>query len=235
MRLYDGCISPLCEILAGYPHETYTPGGCADWPDEGKNQIIFQSDMAYELGGNNLAAVNGIAFTDSEDAVPGDEVSVYGPDLRELKADSAYARITLVRVKSTKDMDSNELYQMIRRIDYSRYHISPKGYMMRISAVHQREAVRVGKEALEEGLSFEKVGKLFIDAYHKHPEVEAVKIIFVTLPDFPYEEAGGLLQKCEAITKTLDHLAKKVQMDCHACALKDVCEEVEALYKDNVK
>lgn len=231
MKLFESSILTLLDLLGKFPYKATHAGGDEAWPDEGKNQMIFQSDMAYELGGSNLPAVSGIAFTDSEEAVPRDEVLVCGPDLGEIEGDVPYARITLVRVKGTDAMDSNALYQMIRRIDYTRYHLNPRGFMMRISAVHQREAVRVGKEALSEGLSFEKVGKSFISAYRKHAEVEAVKIVFVTLPEFPYEEAMQHLQKCENISKTLDHLAKKVQMDCHACQLKEVCEEVEALYK----
>ena len=231
MKLYESCILPLAEKLAGYACKTCHPADCPDWPDEGKNQMIFQSDMAYELGGNGCEALSGIALTDDATLVSEDEVCVYGPDLSELSSDSNYARITLVRVKDAEGMSSDAMYQMIRRIDYTRYHVSPRGFMMRISALSQREAVRIGREALAEGLSFAVVGKSFIDAYKKHAEVEAVKVIFVTLPEFPYDEAGKLLRKCEDITKTLDHLAKKVQMDCHACALKEVCEEVEAMYK----
>lgn len=231
MKLFDNCISKMEGLLEGLPVCAFDMEHCPKWPDEGKNQMIFQSDMAYELGGSNLEAISGILLTDNEAVVPCDEILLYGQDLSELKEDISYARIALVRVKNTQDMDSDALYQMIRRIDYTRYHVSPKGYMMRISAMNKREAVRIHKEALKEGLSIKGVGRLFCEAYHKHPEVEAVKLMFITLPDFPYEETKKCLQKADDITKTLDHLAKKVQMDCQTCKLKDVCEEVEALYK----
>ena len=231
MKLYEGGILSLLAMLSDYPCRVYHPHTVSEWPDEGKNQMIFQSDMAYELGGGGAPALSGIALTDNEQLVGDDCVCLYGQELSQLTEDAAYARITLVRVKNTEGVDSDALYQMNRRIDYTRYHVSPKGFMMRISAMNQREVVRIGKDALAEGLSFAQVGKQFIEAYHKHPEVEAVKVIFVTLPTFPYAEAEGILRRWEDMTKTLDHLAKKVQMDCHACALKEVCEEVEALYK----
>ena len=121
------------------------------------------------------------------------------------------------------------MHLTIRKIEYTRYHLNPKGYMMRISAMNQREVVRIGKDALEEGLDFSKVGGLFLKEYHKNSKVEAVKLIFITEHEFPYEELSKLVMRSENITKTLDHLTKKVKMDCNACSLKEVCAEVEAL------
>ena len=55
-----------------------------EWIDEGKSQLIFQNDMAYELGGNTLDAVSGIAFSDNEELIPNDEVLFYGKNLNEI-------------------------------------------------------------------------------------------------------------------------------------------------------
>lgn len=229
MKLYDECIEGIEALLkdAGCCQPLHAE--VMDWPDEGKNQLIFQSDAAYELGGGNRAAVSGIAFTDKTELVPEDEIILCGADLGEIKEDTAFSRIALVRLKDDKSGDTDALYQTIRKIEYTRYHLNPKGYMMRISAMNQREVVRVGKSALTEGLDFAKVGSMFLQAYHKHPEVAAVKLIFVTEKDFPYAELSKLAVKSENITKTLDHLTKKVKMDCNACSLKEVCAEVEAL------
>lgn len=235
MKLYEECRNGLGKLLEQFPVRHLEKTSQGSWPDEGKNQLIFQSDMAYELGGGKLPALSGILFTDREEEVPEDEILLYGKDLPALTEDTAYARVAIVRIRQGEKADTNALYQMFRRIDYSRYHLNPRGYMMRISALNQREVVRVGKAALTEGLSFAKVGELFLQAYHKHPEVEAVKLVFVTLPEFSYKEASDFLEKAENITKTLDHLMKKVQMDCHACSLKEVCAEVEALCNEETK
>ena len=235
MKLYEECIKKVVELLEPFKAKSYDLSAFENWPDEGKNQMIFQSDMAYELGGGTHAALSGIIVTESREWVPCDEVLLYGQDINELKTDTAYARIAIVRIGNSEHLDSNSLHQLIRRIDYTRYHINPKGYMMRISAMNRREPVRIGKAEIKDGLSFGSAGTLFLKSYHKHPEVEAVKLIYVTLPEFPYGEVDKWLQKSEDITKTLDHLAKKVQMDCHACSLKEVCEEVETMYAKDKK
>ena len=58
-----------------------------NWIDEGKSQLIFQNDMAYELGGNLLDAVSGIAFSDNEELIPNDEVILYGKNFLNFQGD----------------------------------------------------------------------------------------------------------------------------------------------------
>jgi len=228
MKLYDECLSGVESLLQQYPARAL-PLRDAAWEDMGKNQIIFQNDTAYELGGGTLPAVSSIALTDSADYVPGDEVLLIGDDLPQLTQNTPFARVALIRVDEDAMGSGEALYQAIRKIEYTRYHLNPRGYMMRISAFTHREAVRVSKAALKDGLDFAGVGKMFIDAYKKQAPVRAVKLLFVTAPDFPYEALSDIMKKSEDITMALDHLMKNIKMDCAACSLREVCEEVEAL------
>ncbi len=236
MRLYEECFAGMEKLLKQapirrLPHETIT------WADAGKNQLIFRDDLAYELGSGKLPAMSGVALTaDSPEdggsrSVNKDEVWLCGPDLPELQNDTPYARIALVRVKEDAMGTGDALYRTIRKIEYTRYHVNPEGFMLRISASSRKEAARISRKALKKGLDFASVGKLFIDAYHQHPAVEAVKLIFITQPDFPYGELSKVLERSENITQALDHLLNKVKMDCNACGLKEICAEVEELCK----
>lgn len=230
MKLYDESITGIyhkLDGLPGHPLDVSAPEAC--WPDVGDDNVILRGDMAYELGGGRLAALSGLAITSSEQLVSGDEVLLYGPDLTELSADAPYARIAVVRVAEDGLGEGNELYNAIRKIEYVRYHINPKGYMTRISASNEREPVRISKEAITGGINFAKVGKLFMDSYHKNPKIEAVKLIFITIPDFSYEELETQIRKNEQITATIDHVLKNLVMDCNACNLKPICDEVEGM------
>ena len=231
MKLYDECFDGVGKILAAYPAKTLDLTGASDWNSSGKNQIIFQSETAYELGGGTLPAVSSVAFTDSRDLVPQDEVLLIGSDLADISANTPFARIALIRVNEDKMGTGEKLYQTIRKIEYARYHINPEGYMMRISAFTHREAARVSKTALKKGLSFANIGAFFIDEYKKQPQVEAVKLLFVTAPDFPYSELEAVMKKSEDITTALDHIMKDIKMDCATCSLKTVCDEVENLFE----
>lgn len=232
MKLYDDCIDQIRSLLSNTP-QTVLPDGSDDapWPDAGKNQLIFRGDMAYELGGGVLPALGGVLLTGREGLVPGDSVILCGKDLDQLRQDTPYARIALVRVREDAMGDGPKLYQNIRKIEYTRYHLAPKGFMLRISAKSQRESVRVSRAALSEGLTFAQIGRSFQRAYRAHPAVEAVTMVFITEPDFPYQELEKVLERSENITKALDHLLQNVKMDCHACSLREICAEVEELRK----
>ncbi|MBR2730483.1 MAG: carbon monoxide dehydrogenase [Clostridia bacterium] len=199
------------------------------WNGTDKNKIIFQSDAAFELGGANLPAISSVAFTDDPDLVPADEILLIGNDLADLNGDSPFARIAMIRVNEDEMGTGERLYQTIRRIEYARYHIHPEGYMMRISAFTHREAARVARDALAKGLSFAHVGAFLIEEYKKQPQVEAVKLLFVTADGFPYDTLEKVMEKSESITTALDHIMRDIKMDCRTCSLKTVCDEVEAL------
>jgi len=222
-------------------------GGAPDWPDAGEGNLILKGEMAYELGGGNLPAIGGFGLTSSEALVARDEILLYGPDLSELSADSPYARLAFVRVAedclgggitgaagvaadaALVGDATDAAYAAIRRIEYTRYHVNPKGYMMRVSVASEREPVRIGKAALAEGLDFAKVGGLFLAGYHAHPEVLAVKLVFVTLPGFPYARLQEEARQAEAITRSLDRIFGNLVMNCASCDLKVVCDEVEGM------
>lgn len=225
MKLYDADIRALLSLTAQARTLPPEPG----WPDAGKNQLIFRNDMACELGGGTLPALGGTLLTSDGALVPQDSILLLGQDLPQLRQDTPYARISLVRVDPAAMGEGQKLYQNIRKIEYVRYRLNPKGFMPRISASSRRESVRISRQALTEGLNFAKVGQLFRDSLHSIPAVEAVTTLFITDPRFPFDKLEALLNHGENITKALDHLLQNVKMDCHSCGLKEVCAEVEQL------
>lgn len=229
MKLYDETIKEWLKILDSLQGRELDVKKGEDWKDIGNANMILRSDMAYELGGNHLPALSGMTLTANASLVPRDEVLLYGKDLGEIHEDTPYARLAVLRVKEDSMGEGNALYQAIRKMEYTKYHLNPEGFMMRISAASQREMVRVGKTALEKGLGFEQIGKLFLQSYHKNPQVEAVKLVFITLSDFPYEELEIHIKKAEEITKAIDHILKNLSMDCNVCSLKQICDEVEGM------
>ena len=231
MKLYDECLVGVEELLADTPIVKLPLETAPAWPDAGNNQVLFQQDTAYELGANGKPAISSVALTDQEAFVSDDEVWLLGKDLSELTGNGPYARVAFVRVNEEAMGTGEKLYQTIRKIEYSRYHLSPEGFMMRISTFSHREGVRVSKEAVRKGLSFATVGKMFIETYKKQPQVEAVKLYFITDPSFPYDKLESIMERSEDITTALDHLMRDVKMDCASCKLQDVCDEVEELYK----
>lgn len=227
MNLYDNVVRECFDILSKYNGRKLNIYDSA-WEQEREQRLILKSEMAYELGGNSNWAISGLAFTNPCEDMK-DEIWLYGSDLKEITEDTDYARLTVLSVDDKEWNDSDKAYAGLQKIDYTRYHVYPKGFMMRISSSAEREPVRISKEAIQEGLDFEKVGNVFVKKYHSHKEVKAVKIIFITEKNFPYELFKDKAEKMEMITESLNKIFGNLIMDCTTCSLKKVCDEVEGM------
>lgn len=228
MDLYDTLIQESLGLINEAPIRSLPLADSLPlWKTESEQQLIFQKDMAYELGGGGLPAVSALAFTSQP--AEADRLLLYGPDLPQLQADSPYARLTILHINDRDWQDDQQAYQLLRRMEYTRYHVHPQGFMIRISTSAGREPVRVSRRALQNGLDFSRVGQLFLDAYHRHPQVQAATLLFVTAPDFPYELLAQKAARMETVTSSLDQIFNNLVMDCRNCSLKPVCDEVEGL------
>lgn len=227
MNLYDNLIRECFDLFESAPPRILPLAGSEPpWQTEDEQRLIFQRDMAYELGGGSLPAVSALAYTSQP--APQDRLLLCGPDLPELTADSPYARLTVLHIDD-RDWQDDQAYRLLRQMEYTRYHVYPRGFMMRISTSAGREPVRISRRALQEGLNFSKVGQLFVTAYRQHPQVRAVSLLFVTAPGFPYGLLAEKAARMEAVTESLDKIFNHLVMDCRSCSLKPVCDEVEGL------
>lgn len=231
MELYNELIRETEGLLEGRPLQSWDYDSSAAWPDAGVSELVLGRDAAFELGGSGKPALHYTCVTTSPSLVERDQVLLWGPDLRELRADAPYARIALLRVGDIEsdDGDDTVAYNAIKDMEFVKYHVFPKGYMLRISTEDNREQVRVSRKALGEGMSFYRVGCDFIRCYRKNPNVLGVKLIFITAPDGPYEALAACGRRSVEITRTLCTILDGLPMDCSACHLKPICDEVEGM------
>ncbi len=236
MTLFDDIIRRTLSLLEnGEARRLY---GASDGEEErreredgGRAMMILRSDMAYELGGSSLPAVGNTLLTTEASLVPEDGIWLIGKDLGEIREDTGYARIALVRVSADAAGTGERLYNTIRNISAFRYHVHPSGFMLRVSSSLERESVRVARSGLVDGLDFVSVGLSMLKALHMHKEVEAAVIIFITDPGADYKELERDARRTKEITSAIDHMLKDVNTDCSSCGLEGVCDEVEDLRK----
>lgn len=231
MELHDPIIEKVSGLVGASAPKRYAYDPARAWEDAGGNQLIMMKESAYELGGDNLPAVN-YACVSSSDHVTDDEIWVYGRDLGEIRGSVPFARIVLVRVTDLKgegEEDTEPVFRAIQDIDFVKYHVYPKGYMIRTSSDSHREQVRVSREAVRRGISFERVGNSYIKEYKKDPNVLAVRVIFVTADDADYAEMKKDAKMVRGITRTLSKIIEGMATDCRSCNLKEICDEVEGL------
>lgn len=232
MELYNPIIRKVEEQVGSSTPRVFSYNPSQAWTDTGNFELVMLRDAAFELGGDHKPAVNFTCVTTSPQLVNKDEILVYGPDLNELKADSAYARITLLRVgdiESDDEDDTEQAFRAIQDMDFVKYHVFPKGYMIRTSSESNREQVRISKEAVRDGISFEKIGNTFIRQYKKNPNILNVKLLFITASDADFSALARSAKNVYDITMSLTRILEGMPTDCGSCNLKSICDEVEGM------
>lgn len=227
MKLFDSIILRAFEILSRETPKTFAYSRERTWP-ELKNELVMGREAAYELGAGGLSSVSFALITTDGELVPRDEILLYGRDLGELKGDSPFARITVLLTDEPEGSEQ-AAYEMIKALELCKYEVHPKGYMIRASALTNREQVRLSKASVKNGISFENIGNLFISKYKENTHVIAVKIIFISLKEAHYPALDALADSTNNITKALNHILDDLDVDCDRCSFKAVCEEVEGI------
>ena len=194
-----------------------------------KQELIFKKEAQFELGGENLNSVAFSLFTEDDNLVNKDEIIVIGKDLNEIKKDSSFARIALVKTKGVYLRGEQASYFILETINLKRYNINLKGYMIRTSVLSNREQVRVNKEAIKNKLSFRDVGSMYIDEFKKNQYVEAVKMIFITDEDVDYIKLEDISTTSLKIFRALNHAISDLKMDCKRCEWRTLCSQVEGM------
>ena len=231
MELYNHIIRGIASLTGRSEPQRYAYRPERAWEETEAFELIMARDTACELGGDGRPAVNFTCVTTSEELVGSDEILVYGPDLGVLSASAPFARITLLRVGDIEsdDDDTEQAFRAIRNMDFVKYHVFPKGYMIRTSSENHREQVRVSREAVRRGISFERVGDVFIRRYKKDVNIISAKMLFLTAPDADYPALLKSAQQVSKITMGLTKIMEGMSTDCAACSLKPICDEVEGM------
>lgn len=232
MNLFDSIIEQISNMTGKTEPKRYDYNPAKSWEETGEFELILQKEMAYELGGNGKQAVNCTCVTTTPGFADKDEIIVFGPDLSEIKDASSYARIAILHTDEIGEegaTDTEKVFRSIQAMDFVKYRLFPKGFMVRASGQTNREQIRISKKAVKDGISFEKIGDTFITKYKQNKAVKSVKLIFITAEDADY---AGLLKsagKVTEITQSLSQIMKGLPTECGSCGLREICDEVEGL------
>lgn len=218
MNFFDDLLNEVELCLSDLKSSSYPLG--KPWNDIGKNELVLQRDMAYELDGVGFNLVTSKLIGD-------DGVIVYGPDLNEIKGETKFCRISVIQIDDVEDEQT--AYNLIRKIEYAKYHYFPEGFMIRTASASHKEIARVSKSALGRGLGFSGIGSILINKYKENSAVKAVKVIYITDSCVDYDKLTKLAKRNYDITEALNHIMNNITFDCKSCNLKPICDEVEGM------
>lgn len=219
MNFFNSLIQDTNNLLSNYSCKSFEYNHNNVWQDLGYNQVILQKDTAFEL--------DGVGFNLVTSSPVNDEILVVGDDCAHISQKRKFARISIVEIDAIDD--EQKAYNLIKKIEYVKYHYFPDGYMIRTTSTSHKENVRVSKSAIKQGIDFQRVGNLLINKYKEIPSVKGVKVIFITDPQLDMNSFTKISEKNSEITKALNHVMNTVNFDCNTCNLKAICDEVEGM------
>ena len=219
MDFFNSLIAEVNNLIDCLKRKSFSYEKSGTWQDIGYNEVILQRDTAAEL--------EGVGFNLITTRSVNDEIVVIGDDIPVIHGNRKFARVCVIQVEETEEQQ--KAYNLIRKIEYTKYHVFPEGYMIRTTSRSHKEAVRVSEKAVKNGIDFSKVGNLLINKYKKNSAVKGVKVIFVTDENADYKAFEEIARKNNDITETLNHVMNSVNFDCDTCKLKPICDEVEGM------
>ena len=227
MKLFEDVIKEVRALLPDLPDKSCGFEECLCAEPGDKNALLFRSDTAFELGGGGKYAVESTMFTSFSEA--GDEVLLFGKDLNEITEDVSFAHLTFIQLEEKSE--ENLHYEQLKSIGFTVFQLYPKGYHIRISPSAGREQVKVSKEALKRKppLSFMNIGCGLIKLLKEQDDVAYVKTVFITCPDVDYFALAALARKAKRIIDAVQKTLQLDELDCAACKMKPICDEVEGL------
>lgn len=217
MDFFKTIIEDTYKTLDSLPQKEYATS--EPWKDAGNSQVVLLRDTYTELDGVGYNIVTTEEVNDS--------IVIIGEDISKLKGKVSFARISVIQIDEC-DSEQNS-YNLIRKIEYTKYHTFPDGYMIRTSSRSHNEAVRISSQSVKNGIDFRQVGSLYINKYKENPAVKAVRVYFVTDKNADYSAFQRIAEKNNRITETLNHVINNVNFDCDVCNLKPICDEVEGI------
>lgn len=219
MDFFNSLIKDTNKLLENYSCKAFEYNSNNVWEDLGYNQVILQKDTAFEL--------DGVGFNLVTSSPVNDEILVIGDDCADISQKRKFVRISIIEIDAVDD--EQKAYNLIKKMEYVKYHYFPDGYMIRTTSTSHKENVRVSKTAIKNGIDFQKVGNLLINKYKEIPSVKGVKVIFITDPQVDLNSFNKISEKNNEITKALNHIMNTVNFDCNTCNLKAICDEVEGM------
>lgn len=195
---------------------------------KGTPEVILAEDTAVELGHPSTASKHILLVTSQRELINHGRISIVGKDLNAMDKNKKhpFAQVIMIAAHPGRPPDPFEL-------DNAQFlmHRLP-GYMVR--SVPGRLWVRIGKKALDTGLTLKTVGSALIAAcMGDFEEVESAEVVFVTSGADEVEaltrvatEANILAGRHKKLVLGVDGEVECTELNCDTCDEQETCDSL---------
>ena len=228
MELFEGIIPSVHSFLAEQTHRrSWASEPSLPWPAGGSRNIVLKEDLGVELGNPEMESVSCLLWTENLSWIEDKRITLVGHDFFESAAKSLpFGKVVLVGVES---FDEDNVYERHKNLDFLRYDLDLKGFMMRAVSQHMREWCRISKEALSKGFSVRHLGSSLMSLIAQRPYVKSVEMIFFTSSSEDVARLKEITAHSEKIISAMNKMAGEFDYDCSSCDYQEVCDEADGL------
>jgi CO dehydrogenase/acetyl-CoA synthase beta subunit len=197
------------------------------WPGGHGRNIVLKEDMALELGCPEMESVSCLLWTENLSAVTDGRITLIGPDFQESVGKSLpFGKVVLLGVEGFTE---DNAYDRHKELDFLRYDLDLKGFMMRAVSQYMREWCRISRESLSQGFSAPVLGSSLMTLFKGMPYVKTFEVIFFTSSTDDVRRLKEITAPAEKIIAAMNKMAAEMDFECGSCDYQDVCDEADGL------
>jgi CO dehydrogenase/acetyl-CoA synthase beta subunit len=228
MELFSSTVETARSFVKEIPHKrSWLENLKNTWPSGGGRNIVLKEDMGLELGSPDKESVSCLLWTENLSRVEDGRITLVGPDFPEsMEKSLPFGKVVLVGVEGFTE---DNAYDRHKDMDFLRYDLNLKGFMMRAVSQYMREWCRISRDALRQGFSAQIMGSSLISLFRSKPYVKAVEVIFFTSSTSDVCRLKKITAPAEKIIAAMNKMAGEMDFECGSCDYQEVCDEAEGL------
>jgi len=228
MELFSTIIPQVRSFMEGHgASRTWQDNPARPWPGARGRNIVLKEDTGLELGSPDKESLSCLLWTEDLSLITDSRITLLGPDFAESASESlAFGKVVLLGVQG---FDEDNAYDRHKDLDFLRYDLDLKGFMMRAVSQYMREWCRISHEALREGFSAQVLGTELMRLFRRMPYVASIEVLFVTTSKEDVLRLKEITASAERIIAAMNKMAAEFDYDCASCDYQEVCDEADGL------
>jgi CO dehydrogenase/acetyl-CoA synthase beta subunit len=197
------------------------------WPKGGGRNIVLREDLGLDLGSPEKESVSCLLWTEDLGRITDGRITLVGPDFPESLGHSLpFGKVVLAGVTG---FDEDNAYDRHKDMDYLRYSLDLKGFMLRAVSQFMREWCRISTTALHDGFNAHILGSALIHLFRSQPFVQSVEVLYITSSTADVLKLKEITAPAEKIIGAMNKMASEMDFDCAECDYQEVCDEATEL------
>jgi CO dehydrogenase/acetyl-CoA synthase beta subunit len=228
MELFTNTIESVRTFVEDMPSKrSWLADTTMTWPGGHGRNIVLKEDMALELGSPEMESVSCLLWTENLSAITDGRITLVGPDFQESVGKGLpFGKVVLLGVEGFTE---DNAYDRHKELDFLRYDLDLKGFMMRAVSQYMREWCRISRESLSQGFSALLLGSSLMTLFKGMPYVKASEVIFFTSSTEDVRMLKEITSPAEKVIAAMNKMASEMDFECGSCDYQDVCDEADGL------